>query len=173
MDLQIQPELGLDAKVTAEAQGRVRSNGAFAVHDLIDAPRVDADVLGQTILADSHGVHEIFLQDLAGVDGGIFSSVMNFPFLMVVRDFHVVSVPLAPPEANAPLIVDTDTVLTVTHTAQCLEVVCRRSAKSVEVRAACMATSLRIAVRCMPEGSFKERMRLKSFSVSLQLRACP
>ena len=51
---------------------------------------------------------------------------------MVVRDFHVVSVPLAPPEANAPLIVDTDTVLTVTHTAQCLEVVCRRSAKSVE-----------------------------------------
>jgi hypothetical protein len=33
-----------------------------------------------------------------------------------------------------------------------------------------MATSLRIAVRCMSEGSFGERMRLKSFSVSLQLK---
>jgi len=33
-----------------------------------------------------------------------------------------------------------------------------------------MATSLRIAVRCISEGSFGERMRLKSFSVSLQLK---
>jgi hypothetical protein len=45
---------------------------------------------------------------------------------MVVHDFHFVSVPVAPSEANAPLIIDTDTELSFSLTLQVLEAISGR-----------------------------------------------
>jgi hypothetical protein len=42
------------------------------VHDLVDASRWDADVLGEPVLRQSGGFEELFEQHLAGVDGGSF-----------------------------------------------------------------------------------------------------
>jgi hypothetical protein len=55
MGLKIHPELGLDSKVAARAQSRIGSNGALSMNVRVDPPGIDSDVLGQEVLADSHG----------------------------------------------------------------------------------------------------------------------
>ena len=51
---------------------------------------------------------------------------------MVVNDFNPFWTSVAPPEADTPLIVDSDTVLARTITAQTLEPVARRNPKILE-----------------------------------------
>ena len=53
--LEIEPEPLGQAKVPGQAQRRVRTDGPLALHDLVDAARGNADVLGKPILADAIG----------------------------------------------------------------------------------------------------------------------
>ena len=44
------------------------------MHNLVDAARMDANVAGQTILANAHGLEEFFQQDFTRVNGREFLS---------------------------------------------------------------------------------------------------
>ncbi len=45
---------------------------------------------------------------------------------MIIHDFHFVSIALMPSEANAPLVIDTNTMLTFTVSSERLQPVTRR-----------------------------------------------
>ena len=51
---------------------------------------------------------------------------------MVVNDLNVLGACIDPTEANAPLIVDADTVLSSAVPLQCLEAIARRNAKIIK-----------------------------------------
>src|SRR4051812_19213455 len=70
LSLEMEPESFGRAEVPGEAQGGIRANPSFSLHDLIDPPGRHADVPGQPILADLQRPEEIFLQDLTGMDWG-------------------------------------------------------------------------------------------------------
>jgi len=54
---------------------------------------------------------------------------------VVINDFHVVSISIFPLEAYAPLLINTDTELPCTVTAQCFKTVTWRSAEQVDLAA--------------------------------------
>jgi hypothetical protein len=51
--LQAHPDCGARAKVACQPERRIRCNGPLAMHNLMDAQRRHADILGQAILAES------------------------------------------------------------------------------------------------------------------------
>lgn len=51
------------------SEGGVRRHRPRAVDQLVDAPRRDADALGETILADAQRAEKLLQEDLAGMDG--------------------------------------------------------------------------------------------------------
>jgi len=52
---------------------------------------------------------------------------------VVINDFDFIGMPLAPGKANAPLIVDTDAVLTVTITLKLLKPIARQGRKCAQI----------------------------------------
>src|SRR5690349_3867597 len=67
--LQIEPELGGGAEVLAQAQGRVGSDRALAMHDLVDPARRHANADCKPVLGDLEPLDEVLHQHLAGMDG--------------------------------------------------------------------------------------------------------
>lgn len=67
--LEVHPELGGVAEVAAESDRGIGGDAAFAVDDLVDASRRDADGDGHPVLGDSQGIEELVLEHLTGVDG--------------------------------------------------------------------------------------------------------
>jgi len=60
INLQPQPEPLRSTKVTGEPEGRIRTDGPLAEDDLVDSARRHADLARQAVLADSHGLQELF-----------------------------------------------------------------------------------------------------------------
>jgi hypothetical protein len=57
---------------------------------------------------------------------------MGFPFLMVIRDFHLERVAVPPPKADAPLAVDPDAMLAPSVPLEFFQPVGRRDPKVVQ-----------------------------------------
>ncbi len=51
--LEIEPHIGGPAEVAFEPQGGVHGEGALALHDLVDAPGRDANVLGDAVFREA------------------------------------------------------------------------------------------------------------------------
>lgn len=71
--LQIQPDLGRPLEVAGEAQGGVRRDGAFALHDFIDAARRHADVMGETVFGQTKRREKILAENFTGMNGSVLS----------------------------------------------------------------------------------------------------
>jgi hypothetical protein len=84
------------------------------MHNFIDTSRGHADVFCQAVLAEPHRIQEFLEQDLAGVNRSVCLPGHGCVLSVVIRDFHIVGIAPAPPEADAPLIVDSDAVLSGT-----------------------------------------------------------
>ena len=69
--LEIQPHVGGPSEVAFEPQGGINSEGALALHDFVDAPGRNADVLGYTLFRESKGNQEILAENLSGMIGGV------------------------------------------------------------------------------------------------------
>jgi hypothetical protein len=108
--LQIEPELRGDAKVTSQTQRGVRRDAPVAMNNFVDAAGRDADILRQAILRNAHRLEELLQENLAGVDGR-YLSLVHVSAPNVVYDLHVIGIPILPPKADAPLIVNPDAVL--------------------------------------------------------------
>ena len=61
--LEIHPELRRGAEVAPEAQCGIRRNAALAEHNLVDAPRRDADIGRKPVLRDAERLQKFLAQD--------------------------------------------------------------------------------------------------------------
>ncbi len=111
--LQVKPEALGSAEISREPKSGVSRNRPLAVGDLVDAAGGHADLLCQPVLADLHGFQELFKQDFTGTNRReIFGS--HYSLLVIIRDLHIVGVPPAPLEVDAPLIINPNAVLAFT-----------------------------------------------------------
>jgi hypothetical protein len=95
------------------------------MNNLVNPSRWDTDILGDSILRNSHWLEEIVKQDLARVDRRKLSSCHK-GVLVVVNDLYIIGVAILPTETNAPLVIDTDTILAAPSTFEFLQSIARR-----------------------------------------------
>ena len=69
MALQIQPRLRISPEISSKPQRGIGRDRPLAVNNLVDSPWRNTDSLGQRVLAEPQRMHEIFQQDLAGMNG--------------------------------------------------------------------------------------------------------
>jgi hypothetical protein len=101
--LEVQPEQLAVPEEAGEAQSRIRSDPALAVDDFVDSPWRHADVLGQPVLGDSHGLQKLFQEDLSWVDRGKLLLCHRALLSVVVDDLDIVGIAVEPDEEhNAP-----------------------------------------------------------------------
>ena len=90
-------------------------------------PRLGPNVLCQTILTESVRLQELAQEDLSGMDGRKLRHGGHL--LVVVDDLDVERIGGAPDEADAPLVVDADAVLSGPVALERLEAIAGRNAK--------------------------------------------
>jgi hypothetical protein len=89
---------------------------------------------------------------------------------VVVDDLHVGWARLGPLEANAPLIIDANAVLTFTVTGQCFKAIARRNFEASSMAAALSIASFRIATVAMfAHRGTREPSKRRRVSSSLKL----
>jgi hypothetical protein len=125
--LKSEPKLGRNTEIFAQSQRGVGSDSAFPVHNRADAARWNSDFPGESIDADVHWFHELLEKNLSGMDRGKQFFVRHKSSLMIVDDLDIVSVAIFPNEANAPLIINANTVLTPAVASQRFQAVARGS----------------------------------------------
>ncbi len=133
MLLQVQPRLRAGPEVTREAERGLGSNGTTSVNDLVNARNGNSDFASQTILADSHRLHELLEQDHTRMDWGKLLHRHSHLLSVIVDHLNVESVASFPTKADTPLVVDPDAVLTPTITPERLKTITGRDAKFGEL----------------------------------------
>src|SRR5439155_12128267 len=118
--LQIEPDLRRDTEILAKAQCGVGRDGALAVYDLTDTVCRDVEIPCQRIDADTERLHEFLAEDFSGRDR-IQMFRRHSHSSVIVDNLDIVRVSVLPPKADAPLVVDANTVLTLSITAQRFE----------------------------------------------------
>ncbi len=126
MGLDAGPELDGGAEVARKPQRRVGADAALLMANFTDPHGGYADVLGQPVLADAHRLQKLLQENFAGMNGG---KIPHDNTSMIVDDFNMMNAVIMPLEANPPLAVDADRVLTGAVTAQRLQAVGRWYAK--------------------------------------------
>ena len=115
--LQVHPESRGRTKVAGETHCSVRRDSPLPMNDFIDTTRRNTDSDGKLVLRNSEALNEVLHEDFARVNRSDFSGSQRSQPLLDQR---------RPPEADTPLIIDSNTVLPRTITAQTLEPVARR-----------------------------------------------
>ena len=110
--LQIEPQLRCCPEIASQTDCRVRRDTAFFLHDSMNARGGNPQSQRQRRDAQIQGCHVFFAQDFARMYGAhtVFDSHDVFPFLVIINDFHIICTVIQPAEADAVLLIDTDTV---------------------------------------------------------------
>lgn len=99
----------------------------------VDPRRRDTQGLGQRVRRDADGLQEILLEDLPGVcRAHAVLRVHDSPPSVIVRDLHVFRPCFRPSKAQAPWIVDPDTVLTSSVAGEGFQMVARRRSQKLQ-----------------------------------------
>lgn len=130
--LESEPKLGRNTEVFAQSQRGVGSDSAFPVHNSADAAGWNGDFPRESIDTDVHWLHELLEKNLSGMDRGKQFLVRHKASLMIVDDLDVVSVAIFPNEANAPLIINANAMLTLAVASQRFQAVARGSQQVLE-----------------------------------------
>ena len=110
--LQVKPKFRRHSKIVSKSQGCIWRDGPFSMHNLIHPGKRHVDISRQFVLADVHGFHEFFQENLSGKNGlKLFDRFSPF-FLVVIHNFDIPCVSISPLEANPPLFIYSDAVLT-------------------------------------------------------------
>jgi len=88
MRLEVEPELGRDAEIPSQSQGRVGRNAPVAMNDFIDSPGRHADVICQPVLGNAHWLQKLLHEHFARMDGRYFfiSHINSLRKLLAVRE---------------------------------------------------------------------------------------
>jgi hypothetical protein len=114
IDLRSEAKLGRNTEVFTQSQRSVGSDSACPVHYSADAARWNRDFPGESIDTDVHWLHELLEKNLSGMNWVKQFLARYKSSLLIVDDLDVVSVTIFPHEANAPLIVNSNAMLTLT-----------------------------------------------------------
>jgi len=129
--LEVHPELCLHPKETAQAQRGIRRDPSLPMDNLIDATRRHPDRFGQMVLADLHWLQEILQQDLPRMNR--WKVALGHDLTSVIVDnLHVIGVTVTPHKAHAPLVVDTDAMLSSASMGQRLKAIARRHTEGIQ-----------------------------------------
>lgn len=124
--LKVHPKLRGNPKKPPEPKSRVRGNGSFPVYNLVDPSRGDMNVFGKAILADTQRIQKLFKQNFPRMHRRQFI-VHSHHSLMIIDYFDVVRMTVIPAKADAPLLVDPDTVLPPPTSCESLQSIPRRN----------------------------------------------
>ena len=122
-----------ESEEATETKIRIGRNGAPPGHDLADTLRRHANLLGDTILRDSERKQELLPQELTGRYGFQFAR-HGASLSVVVHNLNILRPSWRPSEAEAILVVDTDTVLTDPIPLQRLQPISRRDTQVRQTR---------------------------------------
>lgn len=110
--LEIHPSFGRYAKVFAQSESGICRDRTFAIDDPTDAARRNRNSTSEPVDTDTQRLHKFFQQDFSRMDGvEQFASGSHSRPSMVISNFNLKSVPIAPDEADPPLVVNADAVL--------------------------------------------------------------
>jgi len=109
--LPAQPPPITEAEVPAKAKVRVGRDGALASDDVSDSLRRHTDVFGKTVLREAQRLQKLFFKHLAGRDRGE-GTHYRLPSV-IVDNLDVGGSAVGPDEAQAPLSIDADAVLSL------------------------------------------------------------
>jgi hypothetical protein len=129
--LKVEPETIAGPEVAGESQCGVRTDGPRAMDYLIDAPGWYADILGQAILRHAQGLEEIGGEDLARMNWCDFA--LCHAASVIVDDLDVVGVAVLPAEADSPLVIDANAVLSGAVPLELFQAIARWNPKVVEL----------------------------------------
>jgi len=121
--LKAQPKIGTRSEEAGESQSGVCGNAPFSPNDLGNPRYRNIDTPGQRIRGEAQGAHEFLLEDFSGMDR--FELLRRHCFSSVI----VKGISIAPREADPPLVVDPDAVLSLAAPLKFLQAIARRHAK--------------------------------------------
>jgi hypothetical protein len=133
--LQIQPKPLARAKVARQTQRGIRTDRPCPMHDLVDAARCHTEITSEAVLRETERLEKIGRQHLTGMNRTQLSSRHGAPSAgtsVIIDNLDLEGVALPPPEANPPLFIDANTVLTRPIPMQLLEPVAGRHAKIIK-----------------------------------------
>lgn len=119
--LQIQPELSFHPKKPTETKRRICCDRSLPVNNLTYTALGNADVFSEAILGDAHRVKKLLQEDLSRMNGGEISLTHDLHLRMVIDNFYIKSITVAPNKANTPLIIDSYAVLACSFSFQLLK----------------------------------------------------
>jgi hypothetical protein len=111
--LQVHPEPLGSSEETSQPKRGIGADPPLAVHDLVDPPRRHRDRARQLVLAELQRLEELRKEDLARVHRWHDHVVLHVLLLVVVNDLDTFRPCLRPEEADPPLLVDPDAVLSL------------------------------------------------------------
>jgi hypothetical protein len=135
--LQIEPELGVGVEISRQAEGGFRSNPPAPMHNLTDAGGRNVQVERELVHGEPQGLHEVFAEHLAWVDRGHQRLSLGHPYLsllVIINDLHAVAMAAAPLEADSPLLIDANRVLSRSTPSQGLQLIPRWRGQNTQFR---------------------------------------
>jgi hypothetical protein len=134
--LQVDPELRRRTEVPTKSKGRVGRDATLSMDDLVDPPRRNVYVDGDTVLRDAERTDEVLEEHLAWMNRvelvHVISSSHLVTISVVIDDLDIRRPRRRPRETDPPLVVDADAVLTHPITLQRLETIAWRNSYIVE-----------------------------------------
>jgi hypothetical protein len=124
--LQIQPELRRSVEVTSQSEGGIDSNSTFLSDNVIDSRGGNTQSNRQSVCAHIQRNEKFLSKDLSRVNGPHF---IHRLYLLVVIGYLYITRAIRPTKADAPLLIDSDAVLTKAIPSQSLKVITWRRAK--------------------------------------------
>ena len=130
MALQIEPALGICLEKSRKAQRGIGANRTLARNNFMNTPRRDSNGLCQCRLTNTQRLQPVFQQYFARMNQRnlschIFSS-------MIINNFDMIGIAVFPTKTNAPLVVNTNTVLSGTIPLQRLQPVSWRHTQELD-----------------------------------------
>src|SRR6185437_11594157 len=116
--LEIKPEVLCGSEVAGQSESGIGTDTARTVHDLVNPSCRNAELSSEPVLGDTEWLEKFRQENLARVDRCQFTRGHSPQSSMVVDDLDVMRIALAPDEADAPLVVDTNAVLALTISRQ-------------------------------------------------------
>lgn len=130
--LQIDPELRRGLEVPAKPQRGVGSDAALTATDFLDPVARHTQGPGEFPRCQLVLGHEVVPEDFPGMDRARLVTTHGNTLSVVIGNFNVEGVTVFPDEANAPLLIDTNAVLSFAVTPQSFKIVRWRHPKVVE-----------------------------------------
>jgi hypothetical protein len=107
--LKVQPKTLARAEVASKSQCRVSSDRTLAMHDFVDAAWWHTDIVRKPVLRQLERLQEVQEQYLTRVNRPQLAT--GHGISVVVDEFHVMRITLAPAETDSPSVIDANAVL--------------------------------------------------------------